>query len=465
MNNDITVVILAAGLGTRMQSRQAKVLHRAGGQTLLDHAIDNALAIAEPGRIFIVVGYQAEEVRRSAEARGVRFIAQAEQRGTGHALLCGRRELQHLGGLLVVFYGDCPLIPASTLLDLVDRERNSEAAATMVTTMLSDPAGYGRIIRDPTGNVRAIVEQKAGTPEQLAVREVNPGIYCFRADPFWKYVGEIQPNNAANEYYLTDMVEILIRAGYSVQPMPVEESGDLLGINNRVELAAADRILRERKARELMLDGVTIEKPETVMVDKRVRVGMDTVIGPFAQLLGDTVIGEDCRIGACSIITDSALGDRVEVGAYTIVGTSKLANGAHAGPYSRLRMNNEIGEGARIGNFVELKNTTVGAGAKAMHLAYLGDSTIGAASNIGAGTITCNYDGVQKHRTRIGDGAFVGSNSTLVAPVEIGDGAYLAAGSVITHKVPDDALALGRSRQVTKEGWAARLRERRERGK
>jgi len=448
-----------------MLSRQAKVLHRAGGQTLLDHAIDNALAIAGPERIFIVVGYRAEEVRRSAEKRGVRFVTQAEQRGTGHALLCARSELQNLGGLLVVFYGDCPLIPAAALRELVDRERNSEAAATMVTTTLADPAGYGRIIRDQAGNVQAIVEQKAATPAQLAVREVNPGIYCFRADPFWKHVGGIQPNNAANEYYLTDIVEILIRAGYSVQPMPVAEWADLLGINNRVELAAADRILRERKTRELMLGGVTIEKPETVMVDKRVRVGMDTVIGPFVQLLGDTAIGEDCRIGACSIVADSELGDEVEVGAYTIVGTSKLEKGAHVGPYSRLRMENHLGEGAHVGNFVELKKTAVGAGAKAMHLAYLGDSTIGAGANIGAGTITCNYDGAHKHQTKIGKGAFVGSNSTLVAPVEIGDGAYLAAGSVITHKVPGDALALGRSRQVTKEGWAARLRERRERGK
>ncbi|MDQ6664022.1 MAG: bifunctional UDP-N-acetylglucosamine diphosphorylase/glucosamine-1-phosphate N-acetyltransferase GlmU, partial [Acidobacteriota bacterium] len=384
MNNGVTVVILAAGLGTRMRSRQAKVLHRAGGQTLLDHAIDNALAIATPERIFVVVGYQAAEVRQSAEARGVRFILQAEQRGTGHALMCGQSELQDLGGLLVVFYGDCPLIPASTLRELVSFDRNPESAATMATTMLPDPAGYGRIIRDAKGNVQSIVEQKAGTPEQLTVREVNPGIYCFRAGPFWKHVGEIQPNNAAHEYYLTDMIEILIRAGYSVQAMPVAEWADLLGINNRVELAAADRVLRERKARELMLDGVTIEKPETVMVDKRVRVGMDTVIGPFAQLLGDTVIGEGCRIGACSIVSDSELGDDVEIGAYTIIGTSRLAKGAHAGPFSRLRMENSIGEGAHIGNFVELKKATIGAGAKAMHLAYLGDATIGAGTNIGA---------------------------------------------------------------------------------
>ena len=463
MENDVTVAILAAGLGTRMRSRQAKVLHRAGGQTLIEHAVDAAESIARPDRIFVVVGHQAAEVRGTLGARGVGFVNQTEQRGTGHALLCGKAELANLGGLLVVFYGDCPLITPATLRHLVEHERDSAAAATMITTQLPDPTGYGRIIRDADGNVRAIVEQKAGTPEQLAITEVNPGIYCFRAEPFWKHVGEIEPNNPANEYYLTDMVEILIRAGFSVQPMPVADASELLGINNRVELAAVDRMFRERKVRELMLDGVTIEKPETVTIDKHVRVGMDTLIGPFTQILGHTAIGESCRIGACSIIADSELGDAVEVGAFTMIGTSKLEKGAHAGPYSRLRMDNHLGEGAHVGNFVELKKTSVGAGSKAMHLAYLGDSSIGEGANIGAGAITCNFDGAQKHHTRIGNGVFVGSNSTLVAPLEIGDGAYLAAGSVITHKVPADALALGRTRQITKEGWAQRLREKRKR--
>jgi bifunctional UDP-N-acetylglucosamine pyrophosphorylase/glucosamine-1-phosphate N-acetyltransferase len=301
--------------------------------------------------------------------------------------------------------------------------------------------------------VLEIVEHKAATPEQLAVREINSGILCFDADSLWKHIHEIQPNNPANEYYLTDMVDILIRAGHRVTALKVPDSNELLGINNRVELADADRILRDRKVRQLMLDGVTIEKPETVTVDAGVRVGIDTVIGPFAQLTGETVIGDNCRIGACSIIDSSVLGDGVEVMPFSIVSSSRLDARSHAGPFARVRMGAHLAENAHVGNFVELKNTDLGAGSKSMHLAYLGDSTIGNKVNIGAGTITCNYDGTKKHRTEIGHGVFVGSNSTLVAPMVIEDGAYIAAGSVITLKVPAKALAVGRSRQVNKEGW------------
>jgi bifunctional UDP-N-acetylglucosamine pyrophosphorylase/glucosamine-1-phosphate N-acetyltransferase len=302
------------------------------------------------------------------------------------------------------------------------------------------------------------VEQKAGTPEQLAIREANMGIYCYRADLFWKHAGEIRPDNPAREYYLTDMVEILNRAGHTIEAMQIDDPREALGINNRLELAEVDRIFRERKVRDLMLGGVTIEKPETVTVDAGVRIGIDTVVEPFAQILGSTVIGENCRIGACAIVRNSELADDVEIGAFTIVNTSRVERGAQAGPFARLRLENHVEEGAHIGNFVELKKTRLGRGSKASHLAYLGDSEIGAGANIGAGTITCNYDGIRKHATRIGEGAFVGSNSTLVAPIEIGDGAYLAAGSVITEPVPADALGLGRARQVVKEDWARKRR-------
>jgi bifunctional UDP-N-acetylglucosamine pyrophosphorylase/glucosamine-1-phosphate N-acetyltransferase len=458
MENDVTVVILAAGLGTRMKSNQAKVLHCAGGQTLIRHAVDAARAIAAPERIFVVVGHQAGEVKANVADRGVRFIAQAEQRGTGHALLCGQPELAPLGGLLVIFYGDCPLILPSTLTQLVARQTGSNCAATLISTRLKDPTGYGRVIRTENGGVAAIVEQKAASREQLAVHEINAGIYCFEAGLFWDGIKELTPNNAANEYYLTDMVEILIKRGCSVQDFHVKDSRELLGINNRVELAAADRVFRDRKVNQLMLDGVTIERPETVTVDSQVHVGIDSVIEPFAQLRGDTVVGERCRIGACSIVADSELGDEVEIGAFTMIGQSKLERGVHAGPYARLRMDNHVAENARIGNFVELKKTRLGAGSKANHLAYLGDSEIGAGTNIGAGTITCNYDGVDKHMTKIGDQAFIGSNSTLVAPLEIAGNTYIAAGSVITKTVPEDALAIGRSRQENKEGYAKRLR-------
>lgn len=459
MQTPVTVVILAAGLGTRMKSRKAKVLHQAGGKALVQHAVDTALQLAPPERIFVVVGHQADEVRKAVSTPGIGFIEQKEQKGTGHALMVGRSALAGLDGYLAIDYGDGPLLRAETLRQLIATQEAGGGAGTLLSAMMDDPTGYGRVIRDAQGHATAVVEQKAATPEQLALREANMGIYCYRADLFWKHVDEIQTNNPAREYYLTDMVEILHRAGHTMNVMTIDDPRECLGINNRVELAEVDRIFRDRKTRELMVDGVTIEKPETVTIDTDVQVGMDTVIEPFAQLLGRTRIGENCRIGACAIVRDSEIADGVEVGPFTMIGTSRVGRGAHIGPFARLRMDNDVAEGAHIGNFVELKKTSMGAGAKANHLAYLGDSLIGARSNIGAGTITCNYDGVHKHPTQIGEGSFVGSNSTLVAPLEIGPGAYIGAGSVITEQVPPDALAIGRSRQVMKEDWARKKRE------
>ncbi len=441
-----------------MKSRQAKVLHRAGGDTLVGHAVNIALASAPAERIFVVVGHQAEDVERAVEDRGVRFIHQTEQKGTGHAVICGRDQLEPVGGLLAILNGDCPLVKPETIQGLIEKQFTSPTAGTLISTRLDDPSGYGRIIRDAHLNVQAIVEHKAATPEQLEVQEINAGFYCFRADLFWKHVGEIRPDNPAHEYYLTDMVDILIRAGHSIQPYFIPDSGELLGINTRVELAAVDRIFRERTVRDLMLSGVTIERPETVTIDATVKIGMDTVIEPFTRILGNTVIGENCHIGACSMISGSTLADEVEIEAFCSIIDSTLDRGSHAGPYARLRMQSRVEPGAVVGNFVELKKTKLGAKSKAQHLAYLGDSTIGAGVNIGAGTITCNYDGKKKHPTTIADGVFVGSNSTLVAPIEIAQGAYIAAGSVITDAVPEDALALGRARQTVKPGWAKKRR-------
>jgi len=456
MIDDAAVVILAAGQGTRMKSRVAKVLHRAGGKPLVRHAIDAALEIAPPERVFVVVGHQAEQVRAEAEAAGVQSIHQPEQKGTGHAVLCGEEKLAGLGGRLIVFVGDCPLIRAATLERLADTQKKGHAAAAVLTTEVEDPTGYGRIIRDnegDEGSVLEIVEHKAATPDQLAIREINSGILSFDADSLWRYIHELRPDNPAREYYLTDMVAILIRAGSRIAAMKIADANEVLGINNRLELAEADRILRARKVRQLMLDGVTIEKPETVTIDADVRIGIDTIIGAFAQITGETTIGDNCRIGTSSIIHSSRLGDGVEVLPFSMVNEAKLDAGSHVGPFARLRTGAHLLNGAHVGNFVELKNTTLGAGSKSMHLAYLGDSTIGTKVNIGAGTITCNYDGQKKHATVIGDGAFVGSNSTLIAPVEIGEGAYIAAGSVINQRVPPKTLAVARSRQVNKEGW------------
>jgi bifunctional UDP-N-acetylglucosamine pyrophosphorylase / glucosamine-1-phosphate N-acetyltransferase len=436
------------------------VLHRAGGKALVQHVVETAAALTTPERIFVVVGHQADEVRRAVTTPGVGFIEQKEQKGTGHAVLAGRSVLEGLPGYLLILYGDGPLLRAETLARLVESERSSDAAGVLMTAMMEDPTGYGRVVRDAHGRVARVVEQKAGTPEELAIREANMGIYCFRADLFWKHAGEIRPNNAAGEYYLTDMAEILNGAGLHVEAMQIADAREALGINTRVELAAVDRLFRERKVEELMLAGVTIEKPETVTIDADVSIGIDTVVEAFAQIRGRSVIGENCRIGACAIVEDSELADEVEVGPFTVIVRSRLERGAMAGPFARLRFGNRVEPGAHVGNFVELKNAHLGAGSKASHLAYLGDSRIGAMVNIGAGTITCNFDGVSKHQTSIGEGAFVGSNSTLVAPVEIGEGAYVAAGSVITQPVPPDSLALGRAQQVVKDQWAKRRRER-----
>lgn len=448
-----TVVILAAGLGTRMRSKRAKVLHRAGGLALVEHVVTAAAAVAPRERTIVVTGHQAEEVEAILAAYGVGFVRQFGQRGTGHALAACRDRLQSLGGLLMVLYGDTPLLSPATLHRLRDAQSASQTAATLVTTTLEDPKGYGRVILNKQGHVTAIVEEKAATAEQKSIQLINSGIYCFQADLLWRHIVELRPNAASGELYLTDMAEILTRHGHRVGALHIPDPDELLGINTRVELADADRVLRERKCRELMLAGVTIERPETVTIDTNVQVGTDTVVEPFARLLGSTEIGEECRIGAGAILESSALADRVTVAPYTLIANSRVETGAQVGPFARLRMDAQVGADARIGNFVELKKTKLGKGAKSQHLAYLGDSEIGAGSNIGAGTITCNYDGEKKHETRIGERAFIGSNSTLVAPVEIGADSYVGAGSVITEAVPAEALALGRSRQVVKPEW------------
>ena len=460
MKQNVTVVILAAGLGTRMRSSQAKVLHRAGGDTLLNNVIRAALQVAPAENIVAVIGHQAQQVRESVSTPGIRFAIQSEQKGTGHAVLCAAGEVSSKEGLLLILNGDGPLLKAETVRALVEQADAGKAGGAIVTTESRNPTGYGRILRDQHGMVAAIVEEKSCTPEQKLIREMNPGLYCFAGPAFWQHVAEVRADNAAKEYYLTDMVEILRRHGHAVVPFMVPDETELLGINTRVELAIADRILRTRKVEELMLSGVTIERPETVTVDFHVAVGSDTVIEANTQLRGSTRIGQRCQVGAGSILRNCDIADDVTIYPYVVAEDSRVAANAFVGPFARLRMQAEAGEDTRIGNFVELKKTHLGAGSKAQHLAYLGDATIGVNVNVGAGTITCNFDGQQKHRTAIADGVFVGSNSTLVAPLEIENGAYIAAGSVITKKVEADSLAIGRAFQVSKEGWAKRRRDR-----
>ncbi|MEJ7607337.1 MAG: bifunctional UDP-N-acetylglucosamine diphosphorylase/glucosamine-1-phosphate N-acetyltransferase GlmU, partial [Bryobacteraceae bacterium] len=399
-----------------------------------------------------------DQVRQTLAPTGVLFAEQLEQNGTGHGLEMCRTAVPDHEGRLIVLYGDCPLLSETTLHTLIEHHHQAGTAATVITAMLDNPTGYGRAITDATGYVQAIVEQKVATPEQQAVKQINSGIYCFEAPVLWEHLADIKANPVSNEFYLTDIVEILTNTGNRVSALVHSDVDELLGINTKLELSSVDRIFRERKSRRLMLDGVIIIRPDTVTIDDQVQIGMDTVVEPFTQILGATTIGEDCRIGAGSILRDSKIASKVEIGPYTIINTSEVETGASIGPFARLRMDNYVGANAHIGNFVELKKTNFGAGAKAGHLAYLRDSEIGDEVNIGAGTITCNYDGAKKHKTVVGKRVFVGSNSTLVAPLEAKAGSYIAAGSVITDTVPEDALGIGRGRQVIKEGWAKKRR-------
>jgi bifunctional UDP-N-acetylglucosamine pyrophosphorylase/glucosamine-1-phosphate N-acetyltransferase len=458
MSAPLSVVILAAGFGTRMKSQTTKVLHRAGGLPLVEHVVRTALTIAPAERIVTVVGHQSEQVAAAIAPYGIRTALQDVPRGTGHALRCAR-EAAPADGHLVVLYGDVPLLSEATLARLVMQQVSSHAAATVLTAVLEDPAAYGRIIRGADGSVEAIVEYKAASEAQRAIGEINSGIYCFDAALLWRHIDSITTNNPAGEFYLTDMVEILRAHGHRVDGQIMADSAELLGINTKVELAEVDRLFRLRKATQLMLDGVTVERPETVAIDLDVTIGQDTIVEPNTRILGRTSIGAKARIGAGTVIANSTIGSDVVIEPYCVITDSQIGDAAHVGPFARLRMKNRVGAGVHIGNFVELKNTAMGDGAKANHLAYLGDSTIGAKTNIGAGTITCNYDGKKKHATTIGDGVFVGSNSTLVAPVTLEAGSYVGAGSVITQQVPAGALAIGRGRQTNKEGWVAKKKE------
>jgi len=460
----LAIVIMAAGKGTRLKSRRPKVLHQVGGRALVEHVIAAAAQVVEPKDIYVVIGHEAEQVRTALAPTGVRFVVQAEQRGTGHAILTARLEIEDYEDLIVLS-GDVPMITTETILKLRDFHLEQQAAMTILTARPEDPTGYGRVIRKSAAepDVVAIVEQKALKAEQQYAPEINSGIYAFRAEPLFKHIGQLSTDNAQGEYYLTDMAALLVKAKGRVVALESADSHEVLGANTIAEMMQLDAEMRMRTARALMAEGVTIFRPETSVIDGTVKVGADTIIEPFVQLLGRTVIGSGCRIRSHSVIEDSTIGDNVLVRNGSVISSAHVAKGALIGPYSHLRPESEIGEGAHVGNFVETKKARLGVGAKANHLSYLGDADIGAGTNIGAGTITCNYDGKTKHVTKIGANVFVGSDSTLVAPLEIADGSYIAAGSTITEDVPPDALALGRARQTTKPDWAKKMRSRKDR--
>lgn len=457
----LAVVIMAAGKGTRLKSRRPKVLHEIGGKPLLSHVIAAASRIVAPSDIFVVIGHQAERVRQAVEASGVQFVEQTEQRGTGHAIQCAREAIAPYDNVLVLS-GDVPLIRPETIDQVWNFHETELAAMTILTAAPENPTGYGRVLRRSPGSteVEAIVEQKSLTPEQESIREINSGIYAFKTVPLLNHLDKLTSENAHGELYLTDMAGLLRAAGEQVVAVQATNASEVLGANTIAELVALDATLRAATASRLMASGVTVFRPETCVIDAEVEVAPDTVIEPFVQLLGRTKIGIECRIRSYSVIDNCTLGDGVLVLPGCVLTESTVANGARLGPYSHLRPGSEIGEDAHVGNFVETKKTRLGKGAKANHLTYLGDAVIGAKTNIGAGVITCNYDGVHKYTTHIGEGVFVGSDSTLVAPVAIADGAYIGAGSCITKDVPAGALAVGRARQVTKEGWVAARRAR-----
>jgi bifunctional UDP-N-acetylglucosamine pyrophosphorylase / glucosamine-1-phosphate N-acetyltransferase len=455
-NKDVVIVILAAGKGTRLKSSLAKVLHLAGGRTLVESVVRACLPLS-PKRIVAVVGHQAEQVSEALNPFDVESVLQQPQNGTGHAMLVARRAIGN-AKIAVVLPGDAPLVRTETLKSLIATHRSGNAAATILSAVVRDPSGYGRILRKSENSVAAIVEDSQLKPDQRELNEINSSIYCFSVDRLWPALAHVKPENKHRELYLTDAIAVFASKDETVLAQVAPDSREVLGCNTRADLAEVDHVFRERKREELMDAGVTIQLPETVLVGPDVSAGEDTVLEPCVQLLGKTKLGARCVVRTGSVLNDTILGDGVTVEPHCVITDSRIENDAIVGPFARFRPGTHLKKGARVGNFVEMKKSVIGEGSKVPHLSYIGDSKIGTHSNIGAGTITCNYDGVYKHPTTIGNRVFVGSDSVLVAPVRIGDGAYIAAGSAITENVPPNALGIARSRQSTKPGWAGKRR-------
>jgi bifunctional UDP-N-acetylglucosamine pyrophosphorylase/glucosamine-1-phosphate N-acetyltransferase len=445
------VLILAAGLGTRMKSRRAKVLHDLSGRPLIAHVLRAALRLA-PASVITVVGHQKDEVERAvrdevagndAGSTEILFALQSEQRGTGHAVMAAREILASRPGSIIVLAGDGPLIKTETLARLAETHSSEKNDATVMTTFLEDPQGYGRVVRDEERRFVRIVEQKDASPEELGIREVGVSIYCFETAALLDALDHLTCDNSQGEYYLTDVPQLIASRGKRVGAFVQQDSEEVLGINDRIELARIEDKLRQAKLRELMLSGVTIIDPATTWIHQSVEIGQDTIIHPQVIIEGATKIGSDCVVQSWSRIKNTDVGDRVTIKNSSVIEDSRIESGASVGPFARLRMQAEIGEKAAIGNFVEVKKSRIGRGTKASHLTYLGDATLGDRVNIGAGTVTCNYDGVRKHETIIEDDVKIGSDTMLVAPVRVGRGAVTGAGAVVTRDIPEDSLAAG----------------------
>ncbi len=451
----VHIVVLAAGKGTRMRSALPKVLHPAAGLPLIDHVLRAASALT-PSTTIVVVGHGAERLAAYlGHKTDIVQVVQEPQLGTGHALLQTENALAGKSGTLVLLSGDVPFLSSATLHSLLATHRAARAAATVITATLDRPFGYGRIVRSGD-EVSRIVEERDASPAEREIKEINSGIYAFDLHRLFDSLRSIGAENAQGEYYLPDLIAICRRQHRAVASWTVENASEIRGINSRGELAEVSRLVRQRKNEQLLASGVTLVDPATTYVDVDVEVGPDTVLHPGVHLEGSTKVGAACEVRSGVRLVNAAVGDGVTILDHCLIVDATIGAGCHVGPFAHLRPDSVLGDGCKVGNFVELKKTTMGAGAKANHLSYLGDATVGEGANIGAGAITCNYDGTSKHQTTIGKGAFIGSDSTLVAPVTIGDHAYVAAGSAITADVPPGALAVARARQENKEGWVAK---------
>ena len=454
---DVHIAVLAAGKGTRMHSAMPKVLHRVCGLPLIEHVLRTADAL-RPLSTTVVVGHQSDWLRDGlARHQNLAFVVQEPQLGTGHAVLQTEVSLARARGTLILLSGDVPLLTTRTLENLLQHHVTAKAAVTVLTVVADDPTGYGRIVRagESGGQLACIVEERDATPEQRLIREVNTGIYAFALEGLFDGIRRIGTHNAQREYYLPDIVTIFRGDGRGVEALMAADADEVRGINNRAELAAVNRIMRDEKNAALMAAGVTLEDPATAYIDRDVTVGPDTIIHPGVSLEGSTTIGTGCEIHSGVRIVNSRIGDRATILNHCVLVEARVAADARIGPFAHLRKDSDVREKARVGNFVELKNTVLGPGSKSMHLSYLGDTRIGERVNVGAGTITCNYDGEKKHQTVIEDGAFIGSDSQLVAPVTVGRNAYIGTGTTIREDVPADALAVSAGKQRNIENWVA----------
>ena len=457
---DVAVIVLAAGKGKRMKSILPKVVHPILGRPMISYVLDAVMKI-NPKKIALVVGHGAEKVKEAVADMHVECVLQNEQLGTGHAASCARKALAGFKGNVLILNGEFPLIAPKTLKDFVTSHGKSRATVSILTTMLDNPDGYGRVIRDQRGDVLRVVEEKDAAPIEKKLKEINSGAYCVESPFLWRALERIEAGNKQGEYYLPDVVNIASSRGKKVKGFVIADNRELLGVNTRSELAEAQEILKRKINHGLMLSGVTMVCPESTYISPNVSIGTDTVIHPYTFIYGNTKIGKGCVIGPSVWIEDSKIGNEVTIKFSSYIADADIEDKVTIGPFAHLRPQTKILSGAKIGNFVEVKKSRIGLNSKVPHLSYIGDATVGEGVNIGAGAITCNYDGVAKHQTTIGDRAFVGTNASLVAPLTIGEGAHIGAGSVVTKDVPPGALAVERAPQVVKEGWASRRAQRR----